>query len=322
METLMRFPTRVLALMFLAGAAPGPAVAADAPKPGAEAVDRTQFLPNRKYQALAGKAVGVLALGDKALLGAEGRKGPDDVLYFSSGGNSYHWLYLPLKQRPLIGGLNIKVGSNGQTQRFDGLGLATPENLKLWDVNRPYTLVEIEVNGGRGSPAGENLVATRIRVLEDTEAFPFKTADVVAHLRKHYESWERTLAPAVEEGLRRQQVKALGDRRPTGPREKSDVFYISWLPESERLQVRWRTQVTDGAYQTTMVKEWFKPKVHAEWATRQKQVRHGTCFGVEYGLAYEVSAQGRVQPTQLLTPEGFQKEIPPPATPPRPAPGD
>jgi hypothetical protein len=301
-------------MLILVGAACTSALAGgpDAPNPTPEAIGRGQLFPNRKHQALPGKAVGVLALGDKSLLAAEGRKGPDDVLYFSTGGQSYRWLYLPLKQKPLIGGLNIRVGGDGQTHRFDGLGLATRENLKLWDIARPYTLVEIEVNGGLGSPAGENLVATRIRSLEETEAFPFKTADVVAHLRRHYESWERTLAPAVEEILRQQQVQALGDRPRTGPREKSDVFYISWLPDSQRLQVRWRTQVSDGAYQQATVLERSKPSVHAQPVVREKQVRHGTSFGAEYGLAYEVSTKGRVERTQMMAPEGFRKVIPPP----------
>jgi hypothetical protein len=307
METSMRYTPGVLAVLLVIGVSHAPAL-------GPDVVDRGQFLPHRTYQALPGKVVGVLALGDPELLSAEGRKGPDNVFYFSSGGYSYRWLYLPLKHRPLIGGLNIRVGEQGQTRRFDGLGLATLDNLKLWDITRPYTLVEMEVNGGHGSPAGENLVATRLRSLEETEAFPLRVADVMAHLRRHYEGWERALAPAVEEALRRQQGKALGDRPPTGPREKSSAFYISWLPESRRLAVRWRSRVSDGAYQTAAVVEAVRPTVHAEPVRRERRVRYGTSFGVEYGLAYEVSVRGRVERTRPLPPEGFQKEIPPPPT--------
>src|SRR5262249_34411139 len=81
-ETKMQPFARVLAMLILAGAACTSALAGgpDAPNPAPEAIARSQFLPNRKHQALPGKAVGVLALGDKGLLAAEGRKGPDDVL--------------------------------------------------------------------------------------------------------------------------------------------------------------------------------------------------------------------------------------------------
>ena len=108
--TLIGYHVAGLAGALVATASAGPEAPAPVP-----VTDRAQFLPNRKHQALPGKVVGVLALGDKGLLNAEGVKGPEGVHYLSLGGYSYRWLYLPVKQRPLIGGLNVRVGEQGQT---------------------------------------------------------------------------------------------------------------------------------------------------------------------------------------------------------------
>src|SRR5262249_38557648 len=58
--------------------------------------DRKEFIPNRQYQSLPGKVVGVLVSDVAAMMGQEGRGGPPDAMAFSSGGNSYRWVYVPV----------------------------------------------------------------------------------------------------------------------------------------------------------------------------------------------------------------------------------
>src|SRR5262245_19203321 len=115
--------------------------------------DRASFVPVRQYKALPGKVVGVLVSDVQEVMNAEGHKGPATALCFSSGGESYHWLYIPVQVRPQIGGMRLKAGPDGKTvKRFDNLSLADPRSLKEWGIHRPFALVELEVNAGLGSP--------------------------------------------------------------------------------------------------------------------------------------------------------------------------
>jgi len=47
---------------------------------------------------------------------------------------------------------------------------------------------------------------------------------------------------------------------------------------------------------------------------------YGTEFGMEYGVAYEVSKSGRVERILILPPESYVREIPPPPMRGRPIP--
>ena len=38
----------------------------------------------------------------------------------------------------------------------------------------------------------------------------------------------------------------------------------------------------------------------------------GTSFGIEFGMAYEVSPEGKITRTETLTPASFKTELPPP----------
>jgi hypothetical protein len=45
---------------------------------------------------------------------------------------------------------------------------------------------------------------------------------------------------------------------------------------------------------------------------REVRVRVGTSYGIELGMAYEVSKEGRLVRTQVLPMQDFREELPPP----------
>ena len=48
--------------------------------------------------------------------------------------------------------------------------------------------------------------------------------------------------------MRELEAKTLGERKATGPRETEDILYITWLPDSERIRIRYWSVTADGAY--------------------------------------------------------------------------
>src|SRR5262245_1806136 len=94
------------------------ATAADDPEP-TPVKDRAAFLPQRKYVALEGKAVGLLVSDVRAFMAHDGRGGPADAMGFAAGDNSYRWIYVPTPdaRNPQISNLNVEVGKTANDKR-------------------------------------------------------------------------------------------------------------------------------------------------------------------------------------------------------------
>jgi hypothetical protein len=298
-------------------------LAAAVPDPGAPEDpmnEPTHTIPTRKFQPLPGKAIGVLVSDVKAVMRREGRSGPLDALGFSRGGDSYRWVYVPVKEKPGLGTLLIPVGEKGEkTKQFHNLSLATLQTVRQFGITQPYTLVEVEVNGGLGSPEEESFVATQIQVLDGTEKFPLKVAEVMNQLHQRYQSYLKKEQKEIETALKEAQKKALGERKPTGPRETSQLVYVTWLPETQQLRVTFQTQVSDGAYSYGLGieparKDGPRPQVVPDGANpaQGQGLRFGTMFGVELDMTYEVSKTGKLERSQPQPIRVFMKEIPPP----------
>lgn len=285
--------------------------------------DRASFIPLRKQQSLAGKVVGVLVSEPHAVLATEGRSGPKDQMCFGRGGCSYRWVYVPVENNPLIPRLNIRIGEKGsQVKAFDRLSMASPETVKKWDVPGTFALVEVEVNDGLGSPPDDSFVATKMRRLDGTAEFPLKVDEVIADLRRKYDDHLRETAGPVDEAMAKAAAAALKDRKPTGPRERRDVMFVTWLPETDRLRVHFRTIMTDGEYQYA---NGIKIDLGGAIPTMKagsgvtapsrlpNGLKYGKQFGVEFGLAFEVAKSGKVEKTLALPMESFQKNLQQPA---------
>jgi hypothetical protein len=300
-------------------------VSADAtptPGPPDEIVqDRTGFIPTQVNQPLPGKADGVLVSDVQPVMGLEGRGGPADALAFSRGGANYRWVYVPATGQALITNLDVRVGDQGQKKRSPALAMANPQTVKAWGITGLVALIEVEVNGGLGSPAGENFVATSMKQLDGSKDYPLQVAEVIARLQKHYRSELQEQQKALDAALAQAQKDALQGQPATGPRESTEVMYVTWMPQEQQLRVRFRTTITNGAYQygrgiepafdgggpLPRPRRGLRPSLGPE-----RGIRFGTQFGVEWGRGYDVSRTGKVERTLTLPAKSFQRVIPPP----------
>src|SRR5207249_2108098 len=192
--------------------------------------------------------VGVLLYDGQPVLSTEGRSGPADQLCFSTAGCSYRWVYVPVAANPQITNLQVPVGEVGQTQIYPSLDLARPQNVKAFGVEGHYTLVEVEVNNGQGSPKNDSFVATQIRVLEGSKEYPLKTQEVITGMKKKFAEYQKEQAKAIDEAMDKGAKLALNDQKATGPREKEELMYVTWMPDNERLRVHFRVKLTDGSF--------------------------------------------------------------------------
>jgi hypothetical protein len=283
--------------------------------------DRSGFLPQRKHQALKGTAVGVLVSNPQPVLNLEGRSGSADSYCFSADGCSYRWVYVTTFDTPRITNLQVPVGDKGERRTYPALNMADPRGVVLWGIKAPYALVRVQVNSGEGSPAGDSFVATEMKQLDGTPEYPLKVADLIQDLKKRYAGHVQEQDKAVNEAMDAAQKKAIQDRKATGPHEKQEVMYVTWLTGPERLRVHFRTRISDGEYKYT--EGGIRPRPVPLPVKDQRiqpppppprfpKVRYGTTFGVEFGMAYEVSKKSDVVRTAVLPPAGFQQNLPPP----------
>jgi hypothetical protein len=312
-------PRLILLGTVLLGSAAALAVAAPVPTVPTETVqERVGFIPQRQSQPLPGRVVGVLASDVAGLLGSEGRNGRSDVFAFSVDGNSYRRVYLSVADRPQLDHLNVRVGARGeQVKVYPSLSPASAAALKPWNIDGSYALVEVEVNDGLGSPPEEAFVATRLRRLDGTDAFPALLPDIVAEARKRQQAWLAAQQPALEAGWADLQTRVIKERTLTGPRETKDVLYITWLPERERLRLSFRTTLTDGVFETGPAgpgsgRGGGPGGPGGARGPRPQPTRWGTMVGIDLGVGYDVTRTGRFDRSLILPLQTSSSEIPAP----------
>ena len=246
----MSIPFRRVGAFLLTAALTAAALALAAPPPAppeeSDFKDRKEFIPNRRYQSLPGTTIGVLVGDVAAMMNQEGRSGPPDALAFSRDGGSYRWVYVPANGNAIISNLQVKVGEKGdKTVVYPALNMANPETVKQWEIKTPYALVEVDVNDTRGAPADEDFVSTRMKRLDDTKEYPLLVTEAIASLRDRYAARVKDMKKSIDDALDAESKNA----KLTGPRETAELMYVTWLPDSDRLCVRFRTTLKDGAYQ-------------------------------------------------------------------------
>jgi hypothetical protein len=342
MDTMIRAAVTAL-LAGVAWAAVGVAPGLTDPPADEPIKDRAGFIPLRKTESLKGTAVGVLVYDAQPVLSSEGRSGPGDQLCFSANGNSYRWVYVPVTEKPRISNLRVPVGDkeNAQFVVFPALDMASPRTVAPWGVTSHYTLVEVEVNNGLGSPKNDSFVATKMKVLEGTNEYPLRTADVIKALKERYAAHVKGQGKATDSALTEAQKKALKDGKATGPREQAELMYVTWLPQAERLRVHFRTKITDGQYTYIEIPDRRLPppplklpdngkllndqvpppppppppgqvgKVQPPPPPLKRRFKTGVSFGIEFGMAYEVDKAGKLVRTQGLPIESFEHRLPP-----------
>lgn len=318
----------IRSLTVAAATVAGIAVAAPVPagSPEETAADAKALIPQRKYLAHPGTVVGVLASDVSAAMGREGRGGPPDAFGFSADGSSYNWVYTVCTDAdPLVTKLRVKVGPKGdEVVVFDKLDMAGPKTFAARDIKAAFALVEVEVNGGKGCPADEAFVATKLKRLDGTKEFPLELDEAVKAARERFAAdADKAITAEVWDAARK---AALGDRKPTGPKETRDVLYVTWLTEAKRARVTFLRTVTDGEYKqggganmdppALPLRDPPPPPPGANPGRRPRPVlngaRWGTQFGVEFVRAYEFDTAGKLVAIKTTKPKATRTELPPP----------
>ena len=320
---IRRFCLLVLLAVVFVAAAGIPHAAPVKPGSGDSITDRKGYIPYRKNLPLAGKTIGLLVGDAGPVLAIEGRAGPADQLCFAAAGGSYRWVYVPVEANATIGRVMIPVGPTGERKLFENLSLASTNTVKRWDISSPFALVEVEVNGGAGSPVADAFVATSMRRLDGTKEFPLKVDEVIPDLRKRYRDYLSEKASSIDESMNEAIRTPLGQRKLTGPREKNDVMFVTWLPEREQLRVSFRTTIVDGEYlyandiRIDLGRTTARGAPNAPTTLPASRVpdgfRYGKQFRTEIGVAYEVSKTGNVVSTSILPVETTKHDLSPPA---------
>jgi hypothetical protein len=289
--------------------------AAPAPEIWEEAFkDRDAFVPNKKYQPQPKKVIGVVVSEVAPVMNREGRSGPPDAFGFGLNGNSYRWVYVPT-DKPTIQNLQVKTGEKGDAVKvYPNLTMANPESIKQWGFSEPYCLVEIEVNDGLGAPAEEAFVATKMTRLDDTKDYPLKVAEVIASLRKKHEGWLKDQEKVLNDAMADAQTKAVKDAKPTGPKQTNTIMFVTWMAETQKLQVRFLTRISDGVFDEGPGGVKLPPpppngKLPPPPPPPPRRFRTGTEFGIECGVGYEVSKSGSVEKILKLPVQAFENKI-------------
>jgi hypothetical protein len=286
-------------------AAPAPEVAEETFK------DRRPFIPRSDYQPLQGKVIGVLASDVAGVMSHEGRHGFPDAYGFGMNGNSYCWVYVPAADQGIVKNLQVKTGERGdEVKVYPKLNMANPETVKQWGFTSGYALVEIEVNDGLGAPADESFVATKMTRLDGTKDYPFKVAEVVDAARKQYDGWMRDHERVVKDAMAQAQTKAVKevnkDAKPT-PREPYTIMYVTWMTDTQKLQVRFLTRMSAEVFQEGPLTIDVGPDDDPKLPRRPpKEFRAGIVFGIEFGVAYEISRSGIVEKILKLPIKSFE----------------
>lgn len=331
----------MLRLFALAVALVGTATAVAAPVPASipddKQTDPAKFLPTRKYTSRGGTVVGVLVADAVKVMGRDGRGSQADAIAFSRDGGSYNWLYVPVTDGAQITNFKIKTGELGDgTATYPMLSMASPKTTAGWGLTAPFTLVEVTVNDGKGAPADEAFVATSVKVVEGSKAYPLVAADVVKAAQTEYAKHVEGMKKELADVMAKSQKDALGDEKPTGPVKDEQIVHVTWLPADEQLAVTFLTKRTDGAWKKGKgganlddgLKDPpplpVKPGGGAQIAPPPppdfSDVIWGTGFGVEFGRTYVYSKEGKLVKTVTLTPKAFKTEVPPPPAVGRPFP--
>jgi hypothetical protein len=279
--------------------------------------DRASFLPKNRFFPLPGKVTGILLRNPAEALAIEGRSSQDDQFWFSTDGSSYQSLFVPVTKNPIFSQLEASVGSQGERQMFHNLSFATRETLRPLGIDSDIALVELEVNGGKGSPAADSLIATQLRRLDGTRDFPAMLPRLRSKVAQMYQDWISSDRRFIDAALEDAATKTLGPARATGPREQTDVFFVTWLSREGKCRVHIRTTITNGAYEYEGgIRIEFTPTTEKKPsaslpASQSTSLRYGRQFGVEFGSGYDISRNGSVEQVVHLPIETFQRDIRP-----------
>jgi hypothetical protein len=198
------------------------------------------------WRPLPGHVTGILVRDAARVMSERGAAGPADAYGFASGPGGYRWVYVPCPGADFqdsADAVTLPVGLSGSdTKAFERVCLLDARLAAHLDkqLTRPYTLVEVEVNGRLGCPVTDTFVATKLRVLNG----------VLDATRAVEESRKQFLARVGEAQAKGEVARVFGEwaaklpaaERPSEPRKGPEQVRVSWLPERKTLRAEWRLE--------------------------------------------------------------------------------
>jgi hypothetical protein len=241
--------------------------------------DRKDFIPDREHPlpVAPGRHVMALVTQPLTLVDPSLVRPGDHSLVLSSSGGAYAWCYFMKDSKP---GPRADV-----------------ENVLEFGVTRSHSLVEVETRERQGSPsAGPSLLVTSMKVVDNSKEFPLRPHKVIAELRAKYEAYLKDLDKEIGSSMERTRQAAGGDAPKARPPQTASLLYVTWMEETEKLQVRFftRVQTTDGIQRAGRSNgEAPPPMVLLFW-------------GIDFGMLYEVSKSGTLEKRLKLPIEGWK----------------
>ena len=255
-----------------------------------------------RFAALPGKAVGVLVTDAAPVLAQEGRSGPADAVLFSHDGASYRWMLLPAIQQEVGEPATVEVGTISQPKRFENVLLANRSAVAARGLPAGYSLVEVEVNGGLGSPATDRFVATSLTRLDSSGRMTAALAPAVdAVLAKCKEQWPAAEAQAKFQDAQRSALG--GAARAT--KEQRNTPMVTWLSSVKQVQVTCIVSISGREAKSGI-------GIVPDHPHDGQQTPYGKTFGVHWIARYLISAAGKISPVAGDRLETFSSELPPP----------
>ncbi len=263
---------------------------------------------------LPGKTIGVFVSDIQKELAREGRSGLDGF-GFSTNGSSYRWVYFPCDDKSHAktywDSLQMSVGAGG-AKTFSNLFYPDDYRAQAMGLTRPFTLAEVEVNDGLGSPEDTSFVVSKMRILDRTSEYPLDPVVVAADALERLAAFHNENAADIENRIHT-QAKEHGIEL-TGPRELTTAKYITWIPDTQRVRIRLEATITDGAYDYGFATVTVR---HGRFSAQSKidsvqRIRFGTQVGVTDGIELEYSKSGKLESTTYLPRDDFSRDLPSP----------
>lgn len=230
--------------------------------------------PPEAFGVVPGHATGVLVL-DGELQHFLGRTGPEGrEVSFSTAGQSYRWVLVPGRAGDVSPTLNLrgqKAGDFYAPAEVRAAGLA--DDMAALGLQKPYALVEAEVNEGLGSREDERLVLTKIKPLEGSPGYPADLSAVVDEAREAHERLP-SLTPEMEKARTAPATPPppwfakLGGGGAEAVRDDRTLVYVTWLPDTRELVVRFRRMKVDVRSVPVKTKDGEIYR-HTQWAVQR-----------------------------------------------------
>jgi len=293
--------------------APAPAPAPKLPFTGA-----ANFLPAERFPEWGARVTAVLVTEPEEMLFRDRRCGPPGQLVLSLAGMSYRWVYVTDEKAPRIGALRLKTYED-EERVFPRLSMGGRDWLMGLKLPAEPMLIEATINDGDGAGTSPGCVVSEVKRIDGTDAFPPKLPELLRDARHRHGVHVSEMTRELDRLLIQKAKERLKEKAVTGPRERVTIEYITWLPDSKRVQVRIMTRLSDGAYQY-----WRRLPVETGRTLplglpagslvndmySEYGPRGGEQVGAELGTWYEFDAAGKLVVEHHLAPSGFHRTIP------------